>query len=68
MNPIEESFSACESPPLIPSSYPHLSIVKAYLRANFRRFFAAEDPLIAMYDATATITPEKAAAWFKHAG
>ena len=52
LNPIEESFSTW----------------KAYLRAKGRAIAAAPDPVEALIEATSCITPEKATAWFKHAG
>ncbi|KAJ7034798.1 hypothetical protein C8F04DRAFT_1210512 [Mycena alexandri] len=41
---------------------------KAYLRANVHSIRAAVDPILVLLDSTGCITPEKARAWFHHAG
>ena len=41
---------------------------KAYLRAHGREIADAPDPVLALLEATACITAEKATAWFRHAG
>jgi len=51
-NPIEESFSC----------------VKAWIRKNWRRMQNAEDPFIALYEASGAVTAEKAIEWFRHSG
>ncbi|KAH8798584.1 hypothetical protein DL96DRAFT_1477311, partial [Flagelloscypha sp. PMI_526] len=52
LTPIEESFSA----------------LKAEIRRNSSTMRVAEDPITALLDATACITPEKCQGWFEHAG
>ncbi|KZP32787.1 hypothetical protein FIBSPDRAFT_722114 [Athelia psychrophila] len=51
-NPIEESFSC----------------VKAWIRRNWRKISEAEYPEIALYEASATVTGDKAKGWFRHSG
>lgn len=51
-NPIEESFSC----------------VKAWIRRNWLRMQNAEDPFIAIYEASGAVTGDKSKEWFRHSG
>ena len=51
-NPIEESFSC----------------VKAWIRRNWGHVQTAEDPFIALYEASGAVTADKAKEWFRHSG
>lgn len=71
LNPIEESFSACMfrilsiSKPWIKAS---ISPVKAYLRRRGLQIREDENPEMALMEACACVTAEKAWGWFHHAG
>lgn len=69
LNPIEESFSTCESH----VSYGAYNItdtvsVKAYLRRWGSQLRLDEDPYGVILEAAGCITPAMAHGWFKHAG
>ena len=69
LNPIEESFSTCEWLTVIGFAWSELLLVgKAYLRRHGRTIREAEDPIQALLESTACITPEMAVGWFRHAG
>lgn len=49
-------------------SRPHISPVKAYLRRHGLQIREDENPEMALMEACACVTAEKACGWFRHAG
>ena len=67
-NPIEESFSSCESALVYDKIYADNFLVKAYFRRHFREMMSAEFPEIALLEACGHITGNLACGWFQHSG
>ena len=46
----------------------HVYLVKAYIHCHANELQLHEDPIMALLEATACITTDKAHSWFKNAG
>jgi transposase len=69
LNPIEESFSFCESlSVIVMSNYSHSGTVKACIRRHWPRLARHEHPEVQLQEATYSVTADVAPGWFRHSG